>query len=247
MADPSDHSHPWYALKASDVAPEVWVVVALALLVPSIWSLRKTHAQEIYIVWYVFSFFFVLFLPLHVAALADPPILGETAEQLAIGAFRFLSDVRSEEILVAAIIWLAVAPQLVTYFLSGLSGSASAPRFVSQVVNFTFWMLVKFMAGLAGILSAFLLAEWSRGIQSSWLAISNSLLPLATAFLLLSVREIFKRAMDAPHKGSVLYRFRRVHEFFTRYSRLETSLTPPKVLNQIGFENAKHERPDGSK
>src|SRR5882757_413961 len=95
----------------------------------SIWSLRKTHASEIYVTWLFFSFFFVLFLLLDAAVVKD--VFGNSGAAIFEALRGYLMDFNAEVKMVLSIFALLVFPQLLTYFLSGISGSASPPVFVS--------------------------------------------------------------------------------------------------------------------
>ena len=57
-------------------------------------------------------------------------------------------------ILASALLVLAVGPQLLTYVLSGLTGAASAPKYITEVGTVAIWSIVKFAAGLGGVLTA---------------------------------------------------------------------------------------------
>jgi hypothetical protein len=80
--------------------------------------------------------------------------------------YNYLTNVSDEFQLVAAVVYLAIGPQLLAYFLSGLSGSATPPMFVRQIGTIAIWSLIKFMAALGGILLAHPVAKLSLGKQA---------------------------------------------------------------------------------
>lgn len=118
--------------------------IAPVSLIVFIWELRKTHPHQIYVIWYIFSFFFLLFLPifeLESIRPPDNPIFGKENQELARAVVEYLDDADAELKLVVAVVGLAIVPQWLTYVLSGLSGSASEPRFVKQITNLAIWSL----------------------------------------------------------------------------------------------------------
>jgi hypothetical protein len=211
----------------------VGLTVALGIfLVLAIWVLRKTHAHQIYLIWLSFSFFFVmaLLVCLYVGQLSDfNPALQAVVHEMI--------NADSEYKMVAGIIGLIVGPQVLTYFLAGLSGSASTPLFVSQITNFMIWNVVKFLSASSGILLALVIWNGEMGVPATlrhqfehqfeferpFAVILPILLPLSMAFVLAMSRVMYpvmyREWIDSASQKKVFSRFRRVHEFFTRYSR----------------------------
>ncbi|MDM0118862.1 hypothetical protein [Variovorax arabinosiphilus] len=62
----------------------------------------------------------------------------------------------------AAVVGLIVAPQLLSWVLSGLFGCASAPRFIGPALRFLFWSTVKSFVVLAGVVLAATAYGWFR-------------------------------------------------------------------------------------
>jgi hypothetical protein len=119
--------------------------------------LRKRHPGEVYLIWYVISFLFILFLGLDIIAQNNNVTLTATCgsyESICKTVYDYLTDFDGEVKLLIAILALAIVPQFLAYILSGLSGSASAPKFVSAVTKYALWSLIKFSAAFAGILLA---------------------------------------------------------------------------------------------
>src|SRR5262249_23664640 len=128
--------------------------------------LRKKHAGEIYLVWYINTFFFLLFLGIGVAAEKQGTRLTEVCgsyEDACKTIYDYLTNTRGETSLILIGVGLAIGPQVLTYLLSGLSGAASAPKFVLQVETIAIWSWVKFTAALGGILLAEPLARLVTG------------------------------------------------------------------------------------
>jgi hypothetical protein len=147
------------------------VVVLLMGGLPMIaWSIDLLRAArriaEINVVWYTFSLVFVIFWCLNLAAawgfielprethagLVD--LEPWTRPYFYMKAKDYLTDIKAELALIAAVIIIAILPQLMTYVVSGLSGCASTPRFVLQFEKIAIWSLIKFLAALGGFVTA---------------------------------------------------------------------------------------------
>jgi hypothetical protein len=146
------------------------VIVSLASILFTaflIFLLREEHSLEIYVIWYIFSFAFLLFFGLHMVAerahIELPEIFGPRGKDVFKAAYGWLTNTDDEWMLVVAILGLGIGPQLLTYILCSLSGSASPPRFVWQIESVAAWSLIKFCAALTGILAAEQLARWIAG------------------------------------------------------------------------------------
>jgi hypothetical protein len=136
---------------------------------------------------------------------------------------------------VLAVVGLVVVPQLLSYVLSGLSGSASRPVFVSQITNVAVWSLVKFLAALSGTNAAYFgwnglhvslfsgngIGDDMHRLQAQFPGdFSFIFVPLMWAFLLVWMKDVlFKGSADGWYQQKMFSKFRRVHEFFTRHSR----------------------------
>jgi hypothetical protein len=212
--------------------------VTLPLL---IFALRKNHVHEIYVIWLFFSFFFVLFFFLHVLAAEShvelEGVFGPSEKATFTAVLGYLRDGEAEIKMVLAIVGLVVLPQWMTYILSGLSGAASPPLFVSQITSLAIWSLVKFSAALAGILMAELTAMWwTVDPEFEKLGVDEVLeksLPavglLSAAFFLTWIHSAGRRSIDFLYKLNAFSGLRHIHRFFTRYSRHEakSSDDPP--------------------
>ena len=136
----------------------VSLVVALGYISAFIFELRRRHSSGVYAIWYIFSFFLLLFFALYYYAERERTELTHLLGPSWVSTLEFvhhmLTDVEGEVQLVVAVLYLAVAPQLLTYLLSGISGSATPPVFVRQTASIAVWSVIKFLAGLGGILLA---------------------------------------------------------------------------------------------
>ena len=205
----------------------------LFLIYSAIQLLKTNYAREIYLIWYYNSFFFLVFFGMAlVAEQRKVPLtrVCEPREATCKAIYDYLTNIDDELSLVAVIVALSIGPQLLTYLLSGLSGTASAPKFVAQIQSITVWSLVKFVAGLGGILTAQPLAKLAAGspielkdfrdfavgfsftaIGFTWAATYIAATENAPAFF----RAHYNWAR-APFRALV-----KIHRFFTRHVRRE--------------------------
>ena len=201
----------------------VVLVVSLVILVPTpvlaIASMRRKYSGEIYFIWYVASFFFVLFCLLQVIALNRGGQLTEVCRshrEDCQAIYEYLTDPWGEVAFIVISFILVVVPQCLTYFLSGLSGSASPPRLMSQFGRLAVWSLVKFAAAYSGIVAAQNFGDMAAGHLFSYNLFLSSLLGISYAFAVAALHCWFteKRALP-PVRATGL------HRFFTRYSRVQ--------------------------
>ena len=97
-------------------------LILMGLIWSSIDELRREHHREIYAIWYVFSLFFLIFLPLYYFSVKHDTdvtaVLGPSKVAILQTIYDYLTDVKSELILVAAIVVIGIGPQLLAYFLA---------------------------------------------------------------------------------------------------------------------------------
>jgi len=140
--------------------------------------------------------------------------------------YHSLTDVDDEALIIAVVAALVIGPQLLTYLLSGLSGSASPPKFVSQIGKISIWSFVKFTAGVGGIFVAEPFVKLTMGkpvtlydfiYGARWTPIAFI---YATTYILFteSIPQSFHEASEANNKGPLRAIFK-VHKFFTRNTR----------------------------
>jgi hypothetical protein len=200
----------------------VYLYASPFILFLSIWNLRKTHANHIYVIWLFFSFFFVLFFFLFVAAAESSvqleDLFGGEAKKIFVIVLSWLRDGEGEIKLVLVMVGLVVLPQWLTYVLSGLSGSASPPVFVSQVTDLAIWSLVKFSAALAGIVVAEPVVKLLMiGSIDSFLILETVGL-LGVAFFLVWINSVARYGMGHLSQQRAFRTLRPLHGFFTRFS-----------------------------
>jgi hypothetical protein len=125
------------------------------IIYASIYALRRNHSGEVYVIWYAFSFFFVLFVGLTLIAIANNASVFDicgTHKDTCQTAYDHMTDPKAEAVFLAALVFLAIVPQLLTYLISGLFGTASTPRYVKHVQAVVVWSAIKFLSSLGGII-----------------------------------------------------------------------------------------------
>jgi hypothetical protein len=209
------------------VAVVLYAVMLVPILVFAIASMAEKHSGEIYLIWYIASFFFVLFCVLQVIALNRGVQLTEVCgshQDDCKAIYDYLTDPGGEAAFIFISFILAIVPQWLTYFLSGLSGSASPPRFMSQFGRLAIWSLVKFAAALSGILAAQNLGEMAAGHLFSYNLFLLSLLAISYAFAVASFHHWFTEKPAMMPRGQRSNRLVRpiagLDRFFTRNSRV---------------------------
>lgn len=215
-------------------------VMVLPFIAVPIATLRKKGCTtEINVIWYAFSLVFVVWWCLNTAmALSgiEPPEEGGPPQPptpwlyFYSEAEKYLSDLNAELSLVASIIIIAIAPQLLTYVLSGLSGCASTPRFVWQFGRIAIWSLVKFLAAFGGLQTAQMLGKSrfdlfrhlpsiAAMIEYYAILFRDVLISMALAFTIAVLQIYFLEAAHALgqawNKQTESWPYR-VHRFFTR-------------------------------
>ena len=191
--------------------------------------LRRQHAGELYLIWYINSFFFLLFFALEIVAIKNNTRLAAVCapyEATCAGIVDYLTNARDEMILIGAIVGVFVGPQLLTYVLAGMSGAAIAPKFVWHIEQFVVWSLIKFIAALAGIRSA---TPFARLVTHQPVEIGDflpGLIFIAAAFGWAGVhfdlhtqREAFSRQLTGKKPGWHIRQAVRIHNYFTRNAR----------------------------
>ncbi|MGJ5075504.1 hypothetical protein [Bradyrhizobium oligotrophicum] len=220
------------------VYPDLAVIASGLLAVGGIiFLLRKSHPQEIYMTWYVFSLFFLVFGAITILTIKSrvelTDVFGPSQAHLLKTLYGYLTDYEGEMVLVAVFFGIAVAPQLVTYVLSGLSGSAKTPKYVRQVTDLATLSLLKFLAGAAGIFIGQGVGKFTMGQtdynplgQDMYDNFAFGLLMLSQAFSVLIMHVIFFDLRDNAYfrKRELLGwklltpSAKKVHAFFTRHS-----------------------------
>ena len=188
-------------------------------------ALKKKYSHEIYLIWYITSFFFIVFLALEIiAGLNGITLTGVCGpyESTCKMIHDYLTDFGGEFELVAGFLILTIAPQLLAYVLSGLSGSASPPLFVSQITKLATWSFVKFSAGYAGILLATPVAQLCLGrpVNAAPIAMAIFQIGIAFTYPMFALGLFFSGPPEAIRNGMVIPFVSRCvakfHKFCTR-------------------------------
>nr|WP_157872580.1 hypothetical protein [Bradyrhizobium sp. ORS 278] len=127
-----------------DVAINLFILVAGSL------ALRERHSRELYILWYIFSGFFLVFLAVEVRALHSGKDILDLFGQYDY-IYLALTDFDDELLFASGLLYLGVGPQILAYVLAGLFGCASPPQFVRKIGSAAILSLVKFLIGAGGI------------------------------------------------------------------------------------------------
>jgi hypothetical protein len=181
------------------------------------------YAREIYLIWYLNCFFFVLLFGM--GLIAEKKNVHLTAvcgsyESTCHFVYDMLTNINDELALLGAIFVLAVIPQLMTYFISGVFGAATAPKFIGETITFVIWCFIKFSAGLGGILNAEPFVKMVVGKPVSYRDLGPGLLYTAVPFILAGTYAWWRKDMPMVvdhHFGDKSESpLRRMHILFTR-------------------------------
>jgi hypothetical protein len=213
------------------VLDQVWtdVLFFIGFLVSAFipaWTIRKKNAGTIYILWYLFSLFFVIFLVIRLTAwFQSYPLIQMCGsyEQACRTVYGSLTKIEDELYLLAVVTVLVLVPQLMTYLLSGIFGAAHPPILVEQIRKFVVWSYIKFNVCLAGIQLA---SGLSKLITHNWIArleLVSAGMWLAVAFAYAAI-ECSDKAPSSAFEKWPLPQLLRVHKFFTRHVSEEPPL-----------------------
>lgn len=125
-----------------------WLMGAVGLLIIALTNLhlRHKHNKDVFAIWYLFSLTTIL------GAIGLYWFVHNVENDHGLSdAIREFENEDNERLLVGLFLLVAVAPQIIAYLLSGLSGSAVAPPFVGSVTRLAVWSLIKFYATAAGL------------------------------------------------------------------------------------------------
>jgi hypothetical protein len=207
----------------------VLVTGAAILVLFTASRLREQHAGELYLIWYINSLFFLLFLALEIVAAKNSVLItevcGDAYKFACASVHEYLTDAKQEFILIGAIVGVCVGPQLLTYLLAGLFGAAIAPKFVWHIEQFVVWSLIKFIAALAGIRSATPFAKLLTHQPVAIAEFAYGLFFIATAFGWAGLHfdmQAWREALSRQLTGKPSWPVRqalRLHNYFTRNVR----------------------------
>lgn len=139
----------------------IWFIPMLA---GSAWVMSRKHPGEVYLVWYIHALFLLLFTVLELFAQREgnslTAICRPSFEDTCKAIHEALTNFNGEIKLVSSAVAVIIGPQLLTYVVSGFFGCASTPLFIWTSMKLGMWSVIKFLAGLGGILIAQPLAAW---------------------------------------------------------------------------------------
>jgi hypothetical protein len=206
------------------------VIIALVLIINSISELKYRHSGEIYVIWYIFFLLFLLFFLLYIFAENSGKEVTDVFGPALSGILKFiyssLTNVDEELGLVGILVYLGVGPQLLTYILSGLSGSAIPPLFVRQIGLIAVWSVIKFLSGLSGILLANPFAKLASAKQVTIVEFVPGLLAICISFALARLQhKYFEEELELDIVPGFRVHIKtpaliEVHKYFTRHSGL---------------------------
>lgn len=194
----------------------------------SIRQLRKDHGGDVRVVWYLFSLTFVITYGIASWAVSNEVLnehrfegeLGAHLEQL----LKAMLNLEASLIFVLAIAGLIVLPQLISYFLSGLSGCAGTPFLIEGSLSFLVWGLVKSFAVCGGIIISLAVFgiwhDWDTWQQDSLvMTYTSSMLIMLSFTVLLMYREAETVATDIQKHFPKLYaKCLAIHLWCTRHT-----------------------------
>lgn len=166
-------------------------------------KLARRNAADVRVVWYLFSLSgslaFVLSFWAESSGVVDKQgeFHGTFGEVLSF-LLHAVTDVNAGVLICVAISFLIMAPQIFCYVLSGLSGCASAPIFMSWTLSFLVWGSVKSLSFASGVILVVptyaYFSDWSGVTGSSVHAMSFlSVMLMAIAFwVLVLYRGLFR-------------------------------------------------------
>ena len=173
-----------------------YALILLILIAVSIHLLMVGgRFNEINVIWYAFSLVLVIRFAVDVAAYANGYQSLHVFLELELGIPRkytlglheMLTNARDELLLVAAIVVVAIVPQLLTYVLAGFAGCTKSPPLIWYFERLAAWILIKFLAALGGIVLEETISPTTRSF-SSVQAINLSLFSLSLSFFLAFVQ-----------------------------------------------------------
>lgn len=205
------------------------ISVVLIFLIYGVVSLiRRRHGTEVRVVWYLFSLAVVVVAgiawhAISVGAIDEGGNFHGKYGEFIKDALNFMLDLKGGVFWATAAFVLFLLPQLLSYVLSGVSGCASAPLFISGSFDFLVWGCLKAFVTCAGInFSIGLLCL--GGLISSDFKMAPILLPFSF-LLLLAVfailffyleRENYIRCLVGDFPNVMKCRIK-IHNFFTRH------------------------------
>lgn len=191
-------------------------------------SLKKSHGRDIRIVWYFFSLSTVVTFLVAIWAIKEGAIntdgnfqgsYGPTLQAL----LSFMLDLKTDFFILGTIVSIIIIPQLITYLLSGISGSASSPLFIDSSKDIFVWGAIKSFAICAGIIFTLSIFSFAEG----WMDLNKfleSIIFVTLALLMFSFLTLLPyrdtdKVIDDLEKltpNFIVLRLQSIHKFCTR-------------------------------
>lgn len=200
-------------------------IISLLALVLVLRFLSKKYPSDVNMVWYFFSLSHVISLLLFFwgflhGAFDNGFFVGETGLKLNWLLDEF-EDFEADASILALIVTVVVAPQLLTYIFSGLSGCATDFWLIGQAARFFSWGLIKFFSIAGGVSMTIGVSDFCFGISvgRKYLGLPTALFNISIAFMILIVyrcAEQLKTQLVARCPKSMLRVFFRLHAWASR-------------------------------
>jgi len=169
----------------------VLVVLFFTVLIYSANTLKTNFGSDIRIVWYFFSLSFVITSLIALWAIGKGAIdnsgkfkgeIGEFLNNLMLG----MLDINLSLYLILTIVIVILLPQIISYLLSGLSGTASKPVLIEESLSFVVWGLVKTFVVASGIIFSISIIGYFNNWSSFSISGLYAFLSLSLMFISLS-------------------------------------------------------------
>lgn len=234
-----------------------WTKAAVAIFYPlgmlfalntPIEYLRKKHAREVDMMFYFICLAFLLSLLVTVAAVKFGAIdnsgnfSGDLGEWFKSGLSFFIS-IDDTLYLSIAIIGVTIAPQIISYILSGLFGCASSVIFFSEIIEISFWLAVKPLITVSGIsiglsLAAYILSIPGFSINSIYAMIAMSSAMLYCSFSIVCGYKFIKHFMQG-EDSKIPQRWKNwimaIHKRATQYNKAQPEGGLSKLISRLFF------------
>jgi len=201
------HRKDKYHMLPNSTLCSVLALTALSLffIVATNQQLAKKHGSDIRVIWYFFGLAITLSLMLAYWARTSGTIDSQGNFQGSLGqvlSFMLTAslDLEGSMILVIVIVIVVIAPQLVSFFLSGLAGCGSAPLFIDTSLWLIAWGLIKSMAVAAGVAAVIPTYAYLNGWSGATASLSQGMALLALMLLALAFASalLYRDLLDIP-------------------------------------------------
>jgi hypothetical protein len=186
--------------------------------------LAQKHDNDIRVIFYFFSLSLVISMIIIIWAVNSGAISNKGDFSGDIGQYldkllKFMLDLKTDVLSMAAIFIIITIPQAISYILSGLFGCASNPKYISASFSFLIWGVVKSLITGAGILFSLILSgfifSWNWQPNSLWSLFFTVSSLIGCSFLVLWMyRDSQNTHFDNDKKSTNIAST--IHSWFTR-------------------------------